>query len=173
MKLIYHDETIPPTYEQIYKGCQQGYGIKNPDRVSGFMSFFYRLPDVYAYGELEKLAANNEKVTDELKNFVERFITGDYGFVTNGEYGDNLENKWICGTAWGSIGRYSFSDKELNRYGGIVLEFFEDFGLLYSIEEDMSSIYAEQYNDPGYEYQIKYISFQDLVKRRDERSSKR
>ena len=33
MRLIFHDDSEPLTYEQVYKECQQGYGINEPDGV--------------------------------------------------------------------------------------------------------------------------------------------
>ncbi len=120
MRLIYHDETKPLTYEQVYKDCQRGYGIKRPDDVIGFMGFFYRLPDVYAYGRVERWLENNEKMEGELLKFIKRFNNGDYGFITSFESDNNVENRWLCGTAWESIARYSFDDENVsNSYGGV------------------------------------------------------
>ena len=158
MKLIYHDDSMPRTYEQVYRYCREGYGIKRPDKVSGFQSFFYRLPDVYAIGMAEKWMDNNDEIKGEFREFIRRFMAEDYGFVTRDEKSINDENRWMCGSCRGSIGRYSFSDKSLYHYGGVVLEFFKDYGIIYSIEEDISEIYREQYNDPGYEHGIRYVS---------------
>lgn len=172
MKLIYHDETIPKSYEQVYKDCQRGYGIKRPDKVSGFAGFFYRLPDVYAYGMAEKWAENSEIVVEEFRGFIKRFRAKDYGFVTRCEHNNNVENRWLAGTSNWTIGRYSFSDLGLASYGGIVLEFFDGFGLIYSIEEDMSKIYEEQYNDAEHENEIQYVNYQDIMYRYCERHPK-
>ena len=172
MKLIYHDDSIPKSYEQVYKDCQQGYGIQRPDKVSGFAGFFYRLPDVYAYGAAEKWAENSEAVVEEFKVFIKRFLTEDYGFVTRSEYDNNGENKWLAGSSNWTIGRYSFSDKGLAGYGGVVLEFFDGIGLIYSIEEDMSKIYEEQYDDAEHENEIQYVSYQDIMYRYRERHPK-
>ncbi len=139
MRVIYREETKPLTYEQVYKGCQQGYGIKRPDKISGFMGFFYRLPDIFVYGKLETWLEHNENLEDELKSFINRFKAEDYGFVTRNEYDANVENRWLCGSCKRSIGRYSFG-KDYDHLGGVVLEFFEDCGLMYSVEEDMSKI---------------------------------
>lgn len=69
MRLIYHDDSRERTYEEVYKDCQRGYGIKEPDRVSGFAGFFYRLSDIYAYGRLEKWLENNDEMVGELLHF--------------------------------------------------------------------------------------------------------
>ena len=155
MRLIYHDERKPVTYEQVYEGCQKGYGIKEPDKISGFNGFFYRLPDIYVYGMLETWLEHNKKMEDELKSFINRFKAEDYGFVTRAEHNENAEDRWLCGSYRGSIGRYSFS-KDYNNFGGVVLEFFDDFGLMYSIEEDMSEIYGKYRGDSSYVNQIRY-----------------
>ena len=164
MRLIYHDETKPRTYEQVYKDCQRGYGIKRPDDVIGFMGFFYRLPDVYAYGRVERWLENNGKMEGELLKFIKRFYNGDYGFITELEHDGNVENRWLCGTAWGSIARYSFDGENVsNSYGGVVLEFFKDYGLFYSIEEDMSEIYAKEYKNPNYKQQLEYHTLAEMI----------
>ena len=97
-KLIYHNETEPLSYEKVYQGCQKGYGIKNPDMISGFRGFFYRLPDVYACGNAEEWAENSEKIVEGFKEFVKRFCAGDYGFVTRSEYDRNNESRYLSGT---------------------------------------------------------------------------
>ena len=155
MRLIYHDESKPLTYEQVYKGCQQGYGIKEPNKVLGFDGFFYRLKDIYEYGRVEKWIENNEKIEPELKKFIARFCAEDYGFVTSLEHDNNVENMWLCGSCSWTIGRYAFDGKEVsNSYGGVVLEFFRDYGLFYSIEEDVREIYAKEHNNENYRQQI-------------------
>ena len=157
MKLIYHDDSRKRTYEEVYKDCQRGYGIKEPDKVSGFAGFFYRLSDIYAYGRLEKWLENNDKMEEELLKFVKRFYNGDYGFVTSLEHDNNVENRWLCGTCSWTIGRYSFDDVNVsNAYGGVVLEFFGDYGLFYSIEEDMSEVYAVEHKNPNFWQDITY-----------------
>ena len=169
MKLIYHDETVPMSYEHIYKDCQRGYGIKRPDMINGFAGFFYRLSDIYAYGVAEQWAESDERVVEEFKGFIKRFLSEDYGFVTRDEYEANLEGKWLCGTSYQAIGRYCFSDSNLTYCGGVVLEFFNDIGLIYSIEEDMSKIYEEQFGDAEHENEIQYVSYRDIMHRYSER----
>ncbi len=159
MRLIYHDESKPLSYEEVYKDCQRGYGIKEPDKVSGFMGFFYRLPDIYVYGKLEQWMANNDKIEPELQKFIECFYHEDYGFVTRSESDLNLENRWLCGSTIWAIARYNFTDENLSHhYGGIVLEFFREYGLFYSIEEDMREIYAKEHNNPYYKQELEYHS---------------
>ncbi len=135
MKLIYHDETKPLTYEQVYEGCQQAYGIKQPDKVSGFMGLCCNMPDIYVYGLAEKWMEQTPELADEFKSFIKRFAAEDYGSASAGESGNNDENRWLCGSFSGSIGRYSPSGS-LSHYGGFVLKFFQDYGLIYSAEEE-------------------------------------
>ncbi len=139
MKLIYHDERIPATYDEVYERCQKGYGVKRPDRVSGFMGFFFRLSDVYAVGRLAKWAEDNPKVEEELNAFIRRYKAGDYGFVSRDEHDNNVENRWLCGSCIG-VARYSFSDESLYHYGGIILEFDDEYGLFYSMDEDVNKL---------------------------------
>lgn len=155
MKLIYHDETVPRTYEEVYESCQKGYGIKRPNLVSGFNGFFFRVLDVYAYGKLEEWIESNEKMSEQLMGFIARYCREDYGFVTRDEYDLNGENRWFGGSCRGTIARYAF-EGEFNCYGGVVLEFFDEFGLMYSIEEDMREVYAKQYGDARVEKEIRY-----------------
>ncbi len=169
MKLIYHDETAPLTYEQAYKGAQEVYGAKHPEEVSGFAGFFFRLPDIYAYGRLGR--KQNEKVEAELQTFIRRFMAEDYGFVTPLEHDNNVENRWLCGTAYGAIARYSFEDKLLQSSGGVVLEFFKDIGIMYYVNEDMTEIYAKYKGDPSYEHQLVYYSPEQLEEREKARQA--
>jgi hypothetical protein len=163
MKLIYHDDSKPLSYEEVYKDCQRGYGIKEPDKVSGFMGFFYRLPDIYAYGKVENWIDNNPKIEPELKRFIDRFYAEDYGFVTREEHDNNVESRWLCGDYSRTIGRYAFDGNEVsNGYGGVVLEFFENYGLFYSIDEDMREIYAKEYKNPYYKQHLEYHSYAEL-----------
>ena len=143
MRLFYHDDSKQKSYEQVVEACQKGYGIKHPERISGFDAFFYRLDDIYLYGKLETWVENNPELENELNVFIKRFLQEDYGFVTGDEQDNNIENKWLCGSCRWTIGRYYFEKKELRHFGGIVLEFLRNRGFLYSIEEDMSEIYKE------------------------------
>ena len=138
MKLIYHDETEPVSYEKVRSRYRQGYGIEHPEKISGFAGAFFRLPDIYVYGRLEKWLENNEGLEDELKKFIDRFRAEDYGFVSRDEQEGNDENRWLCGSCDRSIGRYSFG-KDYDQFGGVVLEFFDGIGFFYSVEEDMSA----------------------------------
>ena len=143
MVLFYHDDSMEKSYEEVVENCQKGYGIKHPEKVSGFQGFFFRLHDIYLYGRLEAWVLNNPELREPLTDYIRRFAREDYGFVTPAEHDNNLENRWIAGSCSWTIGRYNFESKDLARYGGIVLEFFLDRGFLYSIEEDISGLYAE------------------------------
>ena len=143
MERFYHDDSREKTYDEVVDACRKGYGIKHPERVNGFQGFFFRLHDVYLYGKLEDWVLDNPKLEEPLMGFIRRFAGEDYGFITSTEYYNNLENKWLCGSCSWTIGRYYFEDQHLTHYGGIVLEFFRDCGVLYSIEEDVSELYAE------------------------------
>ena len=88
--------------------------------------------------------ADNPGLEEELYVFIKRFLREDYGFVTRNEDYNNSENKWLCGSCCWSIGRYSFVNTDYaSSCGGIVLEFLYDRGFLYSIEENVSDLYAE------------------------------
>lgn len=156
MKLIYHEDTNPPDPEAIVKGLQKGYGIEHPEKIAGFAGFFRDIPVVYAYGIAEKLAEEDTKIAEEFVGFVKRFMQDDYGFVSRDEYSNNGEQKWLAGTCNWSIARYAFQDRGLQMYGGMVLEFFDGYGLIYSIEEDMSEIHAKYYDDPENQHEIRY-----------------
>ncbi len=143
MRLFYRDDSKQKSYEQVVEACQKGYGVPHPERISGFDAFFYRLDDVYLCGKLETWVQNNPKLENELNGFIKRFMKEDYGFVTRDEEDNNLENKWLSGSCWWTIGRYYFENKEFRHYGGIALEFLKERGFMYSIEEDMSEIYSE------------------------------
>ena len=78
----------------------------------------------------------------------------DYGFVTRDEAHNNCEMKWLCGTCSWSVGRYYCVNEDFAfHYGGIALEFLRDRGFIYSIEENMSTIY-EEYAQNGYKNDI-------------------
>jgi hypothetical protein len=99
----------------------------------------------------------NDRIEAELQSFIFRFNNEDYGFVTRAEHDSNSENKWLSGSAYGAIARYSFEESDLaEKYGGVVLEFFKDYGLMYSIEEDMKLIYEKERNNPDYSRELIY-----------------
>ena len=147
MKLIYHDEREPISNDELREGLQKGLGVEKPERIHGYQAFFYRVSDIYAYGVLEKVLDGNEKVEKELKTFAERFKKDDWGFITSNEYYSNVEQRCMWGISDYQIARYSFENPDLRHEGGVVLEFFRDFGLFYFVNEDMSEIYEEQFRD--------------------------
>jgi len=128
MRLIYTDNTELPTREEI----QAGYGIKNPERISGYAGFFFKLYDIYAIGRLESLISNDPKILDELLKLIQRYKSEDFGFVTADEYYDNMEGRYLCGSCVWSIARYG-----LGAYGGVVLQFVMDKGLMYCADDDI------------------------------------
>ncbi len=156
MVRFYHDDSREKTYDEVVEACRKGYGIKHPELVNGFRGFFFRLHDVYLYGKLEGWALNNSRLEEPLMGFIRRFAAEDYGFVTASEHDNNLENKWLGGNCCWTIGRYCFEDRDLTHYGGIVLEFFLDRGFLYSIEEDVTELYAK-YASPDYKNDLVYM----------------
>ena len=158
MKLIYHDDSKPKTYEEVYEKCQKGYGIKKPNLVNGFAGFFFRVPDIYAYGKLGEYAENDPKLEAALLEMVMRYKREDYGFISVGEFFNNVENRWLGGSSAWTIARYSLDrDVFRSQYAcGIVLEIFADYGLLYFIDEDMREIYAKEHKDENYKQDIAY-----------------
>ena len=154
MKLFYHHEYERLDHEKAVTACKGIYGTDHPERIGGFDIFNFRLSDIFIYGRLEKWIVNNPDLERELYGFIERFSGEDYGFVTRAEAENNSENKWLCGACCWSIGRYCFENKDYStQYGGIVLEFLQDRGFLYSIEENMDEIYNE-YAKNGYKNDI-------------------
>ncbi len=136
MRLFYHDDSDALTYDQVVEGCKTGYGINHPEKISGFNSYFFRLADIYLVGELEEWCDRDPRIEVELQKFIKRYEKEDYGFVTRAESNNNSENRWLCGSCSWTVGRYYFEDEDLaSCYGGVVLEFFQDQGLLYSFEE--------------------------------------
>ena len=147
MKLIYHDESKPISNDELREGLQKGLGVEKPERIHGYQAFFFRVSDIYAYGSLERVVDGNEKMEKELKAFVERFKKQDWGFITRGEFFSNVEQRCLWGLCDYQIARYSFENPDFQYNGGVVLEFFRDFGLFYFISEDMSEIYKEQFGE--------------------------
>ncbi len=157
MKQIYHEEHNPDQYEATVERLQKGYGIEHPQKISGFAGFLCSIPDVYAYGWAEKLAEENPRIAEEFVGFVKRFAREDYGFVSRDEYDFNGEQKWLGGGTCWTIARYAFRQLDLQIYGGMVLEFFDEYGLIYCVEEDMSEIHAKYYKDPENRHDLRYI----------------
>ena len=152
MKLFYHEERKAPSSEQIKRELRQAYGINNPERVIGFQSFTYVFDDIYVCGRLEKSLENNPDLADSLNEMIKRFEKEDYGFVSGSEWINNVENKWLGGDCSRTVGRYS-----LEQLGGVVLEFLDDVGLLYYIEDDMTEVYRYFGVKPHF-LDIQYVS---------------
>ncbi len=149
MRLFYSDESRIPTYEEVRDACRKGYGVKHPEKISGFEGFFFHLDDIYLYGRLETAVNANPEMEAELFSFIERYKRQDYGFISRLEYDGNLENRYLCGSCAWTVGRYSFSERRLQQAGGVVLEFLRDVGFLYFVDEDMTDIY-QQYIGQSY-----------------------
>ena len=149
MRLFYSDESKLPAYEDVKAACQQGYGIKNPEKISGVNGFFFHLHDIYLYGKLEAAVNADPELETELYTFIARYKSEDYGFISRSEYENNAENRWLCGSCAWTVGRYSFSERSFQQAGGVVLEFLRDVGFLYFVDEDMTDIY-QQYIGQSY-----------------------
>jgi len=108
MRLIYTDNSKSLTREQI----QKGYGIKNPERISGYAGLFFKV--------------------DDLLKLIQRYKLEDYGFVTADEYALNMENRYLCGSCTWSVARYGFGE-----FGGTVLKFVSDKGFMYYADDDL------------------------------------
>ncbi len=152
MRLFYHDDSEPVSEEKVKEVLRAGYGIPHPEKVMGFAHFLSRLPDIYLYGRLEKIAENDESIDEQLNGFIKRFVDDDYGFVTGSELSNNGDNNWLCGSYIGSIGRYSMEE-----YGGVVLQIFQDCGYMYMIDDDIEELYSKYGTEVGGE--INYISW--------------
>ncbi len=132
MKLIYKAPVPEITPEQIHKGLQDGYGTKHPERTSGYTGFFAKMPNVYAYGKLEKMLEEDKKLEPLLVGYAKNFLCDEYGLATPDEEDMNVESRWIAGTYRWCVGRYTYKHK-----GDIVIRGYDGFALAYSSAENM------------------------------------
>ena len=126
MRLIYSDDRTLPTRDQI----SQAYGIKNPEKISGYEGFFFKLLDIYAVGKLERDLDNNPLLINELLEMVTKYKKCEYGAVTPQEEDNNLENRYLCGSSVWTIARYGTCKGET-----IFLNFRRNNGYMYYCDD--------------------------------------
>ena len=143
MKLFYRSYYHSPEYVEARDRALEAH-LKSPlKHVSGGAGLFFSPDDIYLYGRLEQWVEDDPRIGDELKTFIERYKREDYGFVSHAEAETNLENKWLGGFSSGTIARYQFEDNDLATWkGGIILEFLNGGGYLYSMDDSIDELRA-------------------------------
>lgn len=137
IKLFFCEKRIDPS--EILKATQAGYGINNPDKISGYEgTFLFQIPDVYTSPLITQRLSVNPDFRKELFAILDSFRHDDYGFVSSNESGWNGENRYFAGSSSWMIGRYS------SRYGGIILETFFDISMIYFVQEDANEVFEQQ-----------------------------
>ena len=136
-----------PDPEKIIEGARQAYGIKNPERINGFIgAFLADHKDVYITDKIARITERRQWLREFLDDCITRFYHDDWGFVTEEESWNNTETRYLAGSTDWMIARYEF--KEIP--GGIVFANLYDISLISLIEEDVSAVYEEQFRKCPY-----------------------
>ncbi len=107
--------------ESIHKALQKGYGIEHPERISGYVGFFFNPGDVYVSDGVAEWIKESDAYNFILES-LKRFEREDYGHISESDKSENAENRWLWGTDH-IFGRYGY--KPIPLEGGDVQ--YQDF----------------------------------------------
>ena len=97
-----------PNPAEIHKALQKGYGIKHPEKISGYAGFFMDYGEVKASDEVARGMENSTDFRDFVLASVRSFQNDDYGLISDFDWVDNIENKYLCGGGGEMFGRYAY-----------------------------------------------------------------
>ena len=100
-----------PNPEMIYKGVQDAYGIKRPEKVLGFGGFFFSLGDVYVSDYVYETILQSKEFEAFIQESLDRFKAEDYGMISGADFDENVENLYFGGGAW-MFARYFYENKQ-------------------------------------------------------------
>ncbi len=95
MKTIIKKQQREP--RAIHESLQKGYGIEHPERISGYAGFFFDLGDVIVSESVAQRMALVPAFHEFVYSCIRDFQQDKYGYVSNFDYGENVELKWLAG----------------------------------------------------------------------------
>ena len=93
--------------KQIHEALQKGFGVKHPENVAGYANFFYELGDVYVTDGIYQRMKGVSEFHDFVMQSIQRFEKADYGEISDSDYYENMDNRWMFGIPR-QYGRYGF-----------------------------------------------------------------
>ena len=139
MKLFYQEPK--PDARKIHDTVSEAFSIQTPERINGYEgAFLFHITDVYVTDRIAQRMDLNTTTADELKQMLNRFQKGDYGFVTQFEFDCNAETRYLSFSSSWMIGRYSGE-----MLPGVVFETLYDISIFYYPEEDITDVLNEQF----------------------------
>jgi hypothetical protein len=113
MKTIIKKKQTDP--HAIHESLQKGYGIEHPERISGYAAFFMDYGDICVSDNIDRIMVRSPEFRDFVLSSLQDFQNDEYGYISQGDYYDNIEDKWIAG-GYEIIGRYALGP--FRREGG-------------------------------------------------------
>lgn len=157
MKLFYKEEL--PEAKKVLEAVKEGYGIPNPQNISGFAgTFLFHIPDVYISNRIAHRMMLAAWMPDFCNDCVARFGRGDWGDITQKENDDNTDTRYLSGVPYWMVARYSKNDLS------VVFESMYDISLIYLPGEDVTEICEKQFKKFCRECKIKDRELSDFHK---------
>ena len=91
------------TYEQLRKG----YGVKHPEKISGYMAFSFNLGNIFASDAVAARMDTNPTFQDFVFSSLQNFQNDNYGFISPFVDAGDIEGKWLSGGI-DLFGRYAY-----------------------------------------------------------------
>ena len=102
--------------EKIHSALQKGLRIEHPEKIKGYVGYFFDLGDVYASGYIAG-QMDDEQFRAFVMDSLKLFDKGEYGDISRNDRDENIENRWMFGID-SLFGRYGYylteGEKEQN-----------------------------------------------------------
>lgn len=99
-----------PDPVQVKAALSQGYGVKHPERISGFNRFLFSPGDVWISDYLAQELLHDKGLAGFLTESIARFNKEDYGDISKSDVDRNSEGIWL-GNGFYLFARYPYRDE--------------------------------------------------------------
>ena len=93
--------------QAIHESLKKGFRTNHPERISGYAGFFFDMGDVFVTEQIYDRMKAGSEFREFIMESIKRFDKGDYGEVSEMDYDENQENRWLFGCPR-IFGRYGF-----------------------------------------------------------------
>ncbi len=105
MKTIIRKKQQDP--KAVHENLQKGYGIKHPEKTSGYAAFFMNYGDIRVSDKVAGLMDRRPDFRAFIQSSIQAFQNDQYGHISWHDHEENIEDKWIAG-GYELFGRYAF-----------------------------------------------------------------
>ena len=95
MKKIYSAER--KNVKELIEVYKAAYHIEHPERINGFAGLCMNYGDIYVTDKIADRMDVNEKFKEFVHKSLEEFKTDEYGEISENDWDNNIEDKWIAG----------------------------------------------------------------------------